>query len=41
MNSIFIDYELLEVFEYFLKYLLCYNNSKTIQKIRTMWLQFI
>ncbi len=36
MKSIFIDYGLFQVFGYFKKGLLCYDNSKTIQ-IHTMW----
>jgi hypothetical protein len=35
MKSIFVDYGLLQVFGYFKKGLLCYDNSKTIQ-IHTM-----
>jgi hypothetical protein len=41
MKFIFIDYGLLQIFEYFLKSSLCYDNSKIIQKIHAMWLCYI
>jgi len=41
MEFILIDYELLQIFRYSFENLLCYDYSKNIHEIHTMWLKYI